>query len=109
MRRRITTAVLLVPAVLCCGYCALLWGEFNSRSKQLERLEQEVSRLSTVSAQNEALRKTYAQLEELELLRRNHLALGDLAVKIAALRQAQTQRKSGSELISRFQLSRTFG
>jgi hypothetical protein len=109
MKRRATTAVLLVPFILCCSYCALLCADFRSRGRQLDRLRQEVSRLSGVSKQNEALQKAYAQLEELERLRRNHLELGELAVKIGALRQAQAERKmeaqqAGGEQIRRLEL-----
>src|SRR5205814_474749 len=57
----------------------------------------EVSPLSEVSARNEALHKAHSQLEELEQLRRDHAELDELAVKIAALRQARAQRKLAAE------------
>jgi len=66
---------------------------YIGRSRQLEQLQQQISRLGDISAQNEALQKAYAQLEELERLRRNHFELGELTSRIAALRQAQAQRK----------------
>jgi hypothetical protein len=89
-------AVILVPVVLSCGYCAFLWLNYISRDGRLQRLQEEVSGLRNVLAQNEALQKTCAQLEELERLRRNHIELGELTAKIAALRRAQDQARHAS-------------
>lgn len=99
MKRRVTTAVLLASAVLCSCFCALLWVDYRLRSRQLDRLQQEVSRLNEVAAQNETLQKAYAQVEELERLRRNHLELGELALKIRALRQTQAQRQMAAQQV----------
>jgi hypothetical protein len=97
MKRRTKAALFSALVFLSCSYCALLWLKYNTRNLQLERLQQEISRLSDVSAQGEALQKTYAQLEELERLRRNHFELGELTAKVAALRRAQAQRNVSAQ------------
>jgi TolA-binding protein len=108
MQRRVVRAMLWVPVVLSCGYCALLWNEYASHSRQLARLQQEVARLREASAPNEALQLNHSQLEELERLRRTHLELDELTLKIAALRQDQARRKmeaqqAGGEQIRRLE------
>jgi hypothetical protein len=112
MKRRIKTAVLFGPIVLSCSCCALLWAHYNSRSAKLERLQQEVFRLSQASVQNEKLQGAYAQLEELERLRRNHFELGELAARVTAMRQAQAQgrmaaQQAGVEEIHKLKLENT--
>jgi DNA repair exonuclease SbcCD ATPase subunit len=109
MKRQVTAVVLLVWIVFCCGYCALLWIDYRSRSRRLERLQLEVSQLGEVREQHKALQKAYAELEELERLRQNHFELGELTLKIAALRRAQAQRKmeaqqAGGEQIRKLEL-----
>jgi hypothetical protein len=97
MNRRLKAAFIAALIVLSCGYCAFLAAYYNSRSSGLQCLQNEVSHLSGLVTQNEALQKTYGQLEELERLRRNHFELGQLTAKIAALRQARAQAQQVGE------------
>jgi len=92
MKRRLTTAILLVLLLSCCGYWAFLWTEYTSHQRDLERLRGEVAQLRETSADNQAARKARGDLEELDQLRRNHAELGELASKISVLRQAQARQ-----------------
>jgi DNA repair exonuclease SbcCD ATPase subunit len=97
MNRRITTVILWVLVIGCCSYGALLWADYNGRSRQLDELQEQVSRLPEISDRNLALQKIQAQLEELQRLRRNRLELDELAAKIDALRRTQAQRTNDAQ------------
>jgi prepilin-type processing-associated H-X9-DG protein len=94
MKRRVAIAMLLAVLFGCCSYCALLWRDYTSHKRDLERLRAELFQLRKISRDNEAARKARADLEELEQLRRNHIELGELALKLRGLRKAQAQRQA---------------
>src|SRR5256885_111715 len=97
MKRRVTIGMLLVVLCACGSYCVLLWTDYASYQQDLERLQGEVSQLSDSSAETAAARKARADLQELEQLKQNHRALGDLALRLSGLRKAQAQRDAAKE------------
>lgn len=97
MKRRVTIAMLLAVLFGCGAYFALLWRNYSSHQHNLERLQAEVSQLRERSSDNEAARKARADSEELEQLRRNHVELGELALKLRGLRAAHAQRSANEK------------
>jgi prepilin-type processing-associated H-X9-DG protein len=92
MKRRLTTALLLVLLLGCCGDWALLWRDYTSHRRDLDGLRVEVSRLRENPAP-----EARADVDELELLRRNHVELGDLAVKLRGLRETRARQEAASK------------
>jgi hypothetical protein len=89
--------MLLVLLASSCSYCAFLLQEYWSRNQQLALLRQQLASEGVALAEKAALRNVAAQMDELEDLRRNHLELGGLTARVAALRAAEAQKNVAAQ------------
>ncbi|SRR6266581_378615 len=88
------TFISLLGLLLAAGiYCSLLYSHSRLERAKIAALRQQLADSAQVRAQNQALRKIFLQLDELEDLRKDHAEIFRLRNEIGQLQAAWEKRK----------------